>query len=417
MRSSPRASSPVDPSWIRVQDALLGLLVLAGTLVQMSDQQRWIIVPPDAGVELLIFVTAAAAVAARTYPLPALAVASVLDAVPYWVAIGGAGYHLSFMICTYMVVAHCARRTATLAVAVVFVVQVGLMAWDMNWAWGHAFVLVAGMSVVLPVALGVASRSRQAAVDALRDRAEQAERSRHSEARKLLAEDRLRLARDLHDSVAHQIAVMNLNTAVASNALPDRPGDATEALLVVREAGRSVIASIGDLLNGLRDDNWDDPEPSYELNELRLLVGEFGTLMPSVDLVLGPDLTTSRTIGAAPYLVIRECLTNAYKHGDHDAPVTVELNRRSGTYSLRVANTSRHSSSDFVEGFGLRGMRERVTARGGHLHVSCTDRTFVVTAEVPDEAPHAVPGGVAGAVPGGVAGAVPGGVPEDVQTR
>ncbi len=366
---------------------MLGLLVLAGTLVQM-DQERWVVVPPAAGVELLIFVAAAAAFFARTFPLPALIVAAILDAVPYWVPIGGAGYHLSFMICTYMVVAHCARRTATIAVAVVFVVQVGLMAWDMNWIWSHAFVLVAGMSVVLPAALGVAARSRQATVRALRDRAEEAERSRDSEARKLLAEDRLRVARDLHDSVAHQIAVMNLNTAVASNALPERPEDATQALVVVREAGRSVIASISDLLNGLRDDHWDDPEPRYDLDEVRLLVEEFRTLMPSVDLTLGPGLATSRSVGAATYLVVRECLTNAYKHGDHDAPIAVELERSHGVCSLRVVNTARRPTSDFIEGFGLRGMRERVAAEGGQLHVSCTDRTFVVAAEMPEAMPE-----------------------------
>ncbi|WP_435741967.1 sensor histidine kinase [Nocardioides sp. SYSU DS0663] len=362
---------------------LLGLFVLAGTLVEVDRQQMWVLVHPEAGVELLILVAAAAAATARTFPVPALAVASLLDALPYWLPIGGAGYHLSFMICLYMVVARCPRRTAALAVATVFVLQVGLMAYDFGWLWGHFFVLLAALSVVLPTALGVAARSRQAAVEALEARAEEAERSRDSEARKLLAEDRLRVARDLHDSVAHQIAIMNLSTAVASNLLPNRPEEARQALVTVREAGRSVIASIGDLLTGLREDNWDDVEPDYDLAELRNLVDEFRTLMPFIELDLSNHRTGTHGVGAVTYLVVREGLTNAYKHGDHDAPVHVRLHLGSESDSVRMVNTTRHRTSGFEEGFGLRGMRERVNAAGGRLRVSCTDRTFTMSAQVP----------------------------------
>lgn len=386
MPRSSGALSTIDRRSSRIQDVLLGLLVLAGTLVKIDSEQRWAVVPPESVDGLLILGTAAAAAAARTFPVPALAVTSVLDAVPHWLPVGGAGHQLSFMICLYMVVAHCSRRTATTAVAVVLVVQVVLMAADVNWMWGHAYVTVEALSVVLSTALGAATRARQAAVLALRARAEEAERSRDAEARKLLAEDRLRVARDLHDSVAHQIAVMNLNTAVASSALPDRPEDAERALVTVREAGRSVIASIGDLLSGLRDDNWDEREPCYDVDDLRLLVEEFRTLLPAVDVRFSPAVTASRGIGAVTYLVVRESLTNAYKHGDHEAPVEVEIHRGANAYFLRVTNSTRNSTSDFVEGFGLRGMRERVSAVGGELGVSCTDRTFVVSAEVPEEA-------------------------------
>jgi signal transduction histidine kinase len=363
---------------------LLGLLVLAGSWLKIEDGERWALVTPQAGFDLLIFVAAAAATMARTFSLPALAVAATLDALQHWLPVGGAGIHIGFMICTYMVAAHGPRRIWPVAVAAVFVCQIVFMSWILGWWWGHAFVMVAGMSAVMPAALGVAARSRRAAVLALQARAEAAEQSRQSEARKLLAEDRLRLARDLHDSVAHQIAVMNLNTAVASNALPDRPEDATRALVTVREAGRSVIASIGDLLSGLREDDWDHQEHRYDVGELRRLVEEFGTLMPAVALDLGPAIASSQTIGAVPYLVIRESLTNAFKHGDHAAPVTVQLDRVHGDYLLSVANTAHDSTAQPVEGFGLRGMRERVDGLGGKLHVSLTGRTFVVSARVPE---------------------------------
>jgi signal transduction histidine kinase len=370
---------------LRVVDVTLGLVVLAGAFARIADGERWTIVPPASAVELLIFVAAAAATAARSFPVPALAVAASLDAAQHWLPLGQAGIHISFMICTYMVAAHGPRRTWPVAVAAVLVSQTVFMSWSLDWWWGHAFVMVAGMSALLPAALGVAARSRRAAVLALQARAEEAERSRQSEARQLLVEDRLRVARDLHDSVAHQIAVMNLNTAVASSALPDRPQDAEQALVTVRAAGRSVIDSIGDLLSGLREDEWDDHEARFPVSELHRLTEEFRALMPLVDLELGESVALSQTIDAVPFLVIREGLTNAYKHGDHEKSVTLEVSRDSRAYSLRVVNTSGRTTSAFVEGFGLRGMRERVLARGGHLDVSCTGRTFVVSAEIPSD--------------------------------
>lgn len=380
--SSPEPALPESRS-LRARDALPGLLVLAGAFARIADGERWTIVPPSSAVELLVFVAAAAATAARAFPVPALAVAATLDAAMHFLPLGQVGIHISFMICTYMVAAHGARRIWPAAIAVVLVSQMVFMSWSLGWWWGHAFVFSAAGSALLPAALGVAARSRRAAVLALQARAEEAERSRQSEARKLLAEARLRVARDLHDSVAHQIAVMNLNTAVASNALPDRPQDATQALVTVRAAGRSVIDSIGELLSGLREDSWDGHDARYSVGELHQLADEFRVLMPGVELQLGDAIEHVQSIEAVLFLAIREGLTNAYKHGDHEAPVRVVLDRGDSAYSLRVTNTSRRSTPAFVEGFGLRGMRERVVARGGDLHVSCTGRTFVVSATIP----------------------------------
>lgn len=373
---------------LRAADFLLGLLVLAGASARIADGERWTIVPPQAASELAIFIAAGAAIGARLFPLPALVVTAALDALEHWHDLGGVGIHVAFMICTFMVAAHGPRRVWPYAVAAVFVAQMVFMSWSLGWWWGHAFVMVAGVSALLPAALGVAARSRRATVLALQARADEAERSREAEARKLRAEERLRVARDLHDSVAHQIAVMNLNAAVASQSLPERPEEATKALLTVREAGRSVITSIGELLSGLREGDWDDREQTYDIAELRHLVKEFSTLLPAVTLEVEPTAASAQTVDAVPYLVVREGLTNAYKHGDHGAPVTVRLERLAHGWTVRVVNTTRDSTAPLVEGFGLTGMRERVSANGGELHVSRSDGLFVLTARVPkkDEA-------------------------------
>lgn len=370
---------------LRATDLLLGLLVLAGTFARIADGERWTLVPPRAASELAVFVAAGAAVIARRFPLPALVVTATLDALEHWHALGGVGIHVAFMVCTFMVAAHGPRRVWAYAVAAAFVAQMVFMSWSLGWWWGHAFVMVAGVSALLPAALGVAARSRQGTVLALQARAEEVERSRDAEARKLRAEERLRVARDLHDSVAHQIAVMNLNAAVASRSLPEKPEEATKALRTVREAGRSVITSIGELLSGLREDDWDDREQRYDLGELHQLAKEFSTLLPTLTLEVEPTAASAQTVHAVPYLVIREGLTNAYKHGDHEAPVTVRLERLAHAWSVRVVNGTDDDASPVVEGFGIQGMRERVSAAAGRLQVSRGNGQFVLTATVPEK--------------------------------
>jgi signal transduction histidine kinase len=386
MAGSSATASDVRGAWRpRVAGALLALAVLAATMVGRSADATLRLALPDTWTQCLIFVAAAAVLVARRFPLGALAVTVVLDALPYWVEIGGAGYHLALMIAVYLVVAHEPARRARVAFGVVLLLQVTLMAWDTGWRWNSMYVVVAALTVTFPAALGLATRSRNQATEALRQRALAAERSRDADARKLLAEDRLRTARDLHDSVAHQIAVMNLNAGVASRSLRERPDDAEAALVRVREAGRAVIASISDLLTGLREGPWDDAEPRPDVAELRLLVEEFRTLSPGLTVSYdGPGAEQSGSVSPVLYAVVREALTNAYKHGRHDAPVVVRIRLEARCSGVEVSNVAAEPGVSLVEGFGLRGMRERVVAVGGALRVEADGDRFALTADLPE---------------------------------
>ncbi|MEI5676088.1 MULTISPECIES: sensor histidine kinase [unclassified Nocardioides] len=364
-------------------DIGLAFLVLAATWVSVENE-TFVLVPPSTWGECLILVTATAVLVASRVPFAALTVTAVLDALPYWLAIGGAGYHLGLMITVYMVVARAAPRRALPAVGGVLAAQVCLMAWDMDWRWSSVYVVVAAVTVVVPVTLGLASHSRRLATLALRERALAAEESRDADARKLLAEDRLRTARDLHDTVAHQIAVMNLNAGVASHALQDRPEDAELALVTVREAGRAVISSISDLLTGLRDGQLDDPDPPYPLTDLRLLVDEFERLLPglaaSIDV---QDRGSSPTVSPVVFSVVQEALTNVYKHGRHDAEIRLHVELQAEVSRVEAINIPTSSALSVTEGFGLRGMRERVVGAGGLLSAVVAQGRFTLTAEVP----------------------------------
>ncbi len=365
---------------------LLAVIVVLATTFEIHDDQ-FVLVAPRRWVEGLVLVTAAATLFAQRFPYAALGVAAVLDAVPYWLPIAAPGYHLSLMFTVYFVMAHDRPRRTVPPVALVFAAQVGLMAWHKDWTWTAMPVVYAGVSVLVPATLGFAAHARVVAGEAVRQQ--------------VLAEDRLRTAQDLHDSVAHQIAVMNLHAGVASGALRDHPDQAESALRTVREAGRAVIGSISDLLAGLREDQPAGPGDGAErrgdtsdgLADLRRLVEEFRRLSPGLAATVRPEVpdgtgtTPDRDPPAGPLLhaVVREALTNAYKHGRHDAPALLEVSWTGDAWVVEMTNTSTvvDGADERPAGFGLRGMRERLTAAGGELELDPSGGRFALRARVP----------------------------------
>ena len=136
----------------------------------------------------------------------------------------------------------------TAATVLVFFVSAIPLGGDLLDARALQFVFI----IALAGALGDAARSRREFVRAMTERAERAEQGRDTEARRRVAEERVRIARDLHDVVAHQISVISLNAGVASSALEVRPERAREALTTIRRSSRTVFADIGGLMALLR---------------------------------------------------------------------------------------------------------------------------------------------------------------------
>ncbi|MFC7619217.1 sensor histidine kinase [Microlunatus sp. GCM10028923] len=238
-------------------------------------------------------------------------------------------------------------------------------------------------------ALGETHRARRAYIKEITERAERAEATRESEAQRRVAEDRLRIARDLHDVVAHQIAVINLQAGVASSALPDRPEAAESSLRVVRESARSVLQDIGSLLAMLRDesDGRAGPvtEPVASLSRLEELVEGFRRAGLRVDLT-GPAApgTVPPAVDLVSYRVIHEVLTNAHKHGTGEVGLTV----RRDPYALMItADNPARAGSDRTGGegwgHGLQGIRERVGSVRGTAEVSRADGRFLITIRIP----------------------------------
>ncbi|MFD7097024.1 sensor histidine kinase [Streptomyces xanthophaeus] len=231
----------------------------------------------------------------------------------------------------------------------------------------------------MAAAAGDAVRSRRAFVDAIRERAERAERTREEEARRRVAEERLRIARDLHDVVAHHIALVNVQAGVAAHVMDKRPDQAKEALAHVRDASRSALNELRATVGLLRQSG--DPEaptePAPGLAVLDELVDTFlhAGLPVRVMLQLGSaDLALPAAVDLAAYRVIQEALTNVRKHAGPGARAEVSVVRVGASVEVTVLDDGGSAAdgtpgpaepAESGGGHGLLGMRERATALGG----------------------------------------------------
>ncbi|AJF64801.1 sensor histidine kinase [Streptomyces vietnamensis] len=229
----------------------------------------------------------------------------------------------------------------------------------------------------MAAAAGDAVRSRRAFVDAIRERAERAERTREEEAGRRVAEERLRIARDLHDVVAHHIALVNVQAGVAAHVMDKRPDQAKEALAHVREASRSALDELRATVGLLRQSG--DPEaptePAPGLAVLDGLLDSFRKAGLPVALARADEgLTLPATVDLAAYRIVQEALTNVRKHAGPDAEAEVSVVRVGRTVEITVLDNGtppeappRPAEQPPVGGHGLLGMRERVGALGGTL--------------------------------------------------
>ncbi|TVU62370.1 sensor histidine kinase [Paenarthrobacter nitroguajacolicus] len=243
-----------------------------------------------------------------------------------------------------------------------------------------SFIVVAG-------AMGDATRSRREYIAAVTERAERAERGKEEEARRRVAEERVRIARDLHDLVAHQISVISLSAGVASSSLQARPERAQEALTNIRSASRSVLADIGMLMALLRTENADeqrDLHPQAGLSRLDHLLSRFTDAGLQVTLHREPGIAPlSSASDHAAYLALQEGLTNAHKHGTGNQ-TAVDIRASAGDILLTVTNpVGREASLAAASGHGLRGLRERVAAVRGNVRTLRRDGEFRLIVTIP----------------------------------
>lgn len=273
------------------------------------------------------------------------------------------------------------RRTAWIlaAATVVVVGTAGVLVLDGRFGGFQGLLQLTAM-IGFATAAGDARRNGAAYIASITERAQRAEATKEAEARRRVAEERLRIARDLHDVLAHQIAVINLHAGVASQALPARPEVAEGSLGIIRQASREVLSELGSLLTVLRAEDAGGEEhrvpavPVRGVKDLDSLVEHFGANGLRVDLRReGTPSELDEVVDITAFLVIQEALTNAHKHGD-DATALLQL-EYGDHLEITVINTTdlgrRTDDARFDDGgHGLLGIRERLAAVGGSVRAA-----------------------------------------------
>src|SRR5215218_7570815 len=232
---------------------------------------------------------------------------------------------------------------------------------------------------------GYAFRERAEQAEAAAVRAAQAERERDAAMRVAVAEERARIARELHDVVAHAVSVMVLQVGAVRHQLPDTLDEDRDALQDVERAGRTALAEMRRLLSAMRRDE-DELElaPQPGVDGLDALVEEVGRAgLPAELHVKGERRALPAGIDLSVYRIAQEGLTNALKHA-HASHAEVALRYEPGEVRIEIRDDGDGPSTADGLGQGLVGIRERVKIYGGDMSAGAADGGgFVLSARLP----------------------------------
>ena len=306
---------------------------------------------------------------------------------------GGSPVTMAVVVAVLTAAARTDRRTAVTTALIVGPVLALASAWR-SGDWTEPDNLAQLAWVGFAAALGDAGRNKRAYLEAVEERARRAERTREEEAQRRVIEERMRIARELHDVVAHHIAVIHVQAGVVGHLMTDQPEKAQQALGHVRHSSRTVLDELSGLLDVLRqpDDPRTPTDPSPSLDQLGTLVDTFAASGLRVDWQLsGAPQPLSSAVDLVAYRLVQEGLTNAHKHGTGSARLQVAF--QGGKVAIDIVNPSAATDGGIIDeqqvgsGHGLIGMRERARAVGGSLRAAAeSDGTWRVTAQLPLQA-------------------------------
>jgi signal transduction histidine kinase len=255
----------------------------------------------------------------------------------------------------------------------------------------HAITLQTAAHVALvavPMLAAEALRNRRSYVQLLRERLELAERTREEEAQRRAEQERLRIARDLHDVVAHTLTTINVQAGVAAHLLARDPGPAQSALATIEAASHEALDELRTILGVLREpDGANAPlEPAPGLRSVSEFVERARELGDDVSLEVDgrrPERVPD-AVQLAAFRIVQESLTNARRHAP-GAAARVSLAYTPDRLLVTVENDTEaaRNGNGGIPGVGILGMRERATALGGTLTASPAEHGFRVAAELP----------------------------------
>jgi signal transduction histidine kinase len=365
------------PTW--VQDVLLAVFVAAfqlrGTrLIGASQELARPLADPYWLGYLLLAGSGLVLVLRRRWPVATFAATAAASLVYYAAGYPDGPGWVGLFVAAYTVAAQGdGYRSVQVLAAGGAVLTVGwLLLADLTPLLAAGWVFFRIGTLVMAAALGESVRTRRAlAVEAL-ERAERAEQTREEEARRRVDAERLRIAREVHDTVAHAIAAINVHAGTTAHVLDKRPEQARETLVTIERTSARALGELRATLGMLRDPDQDARTPPAGLAQLEELAGLAREAGLQVQLQLAPpprELPTA--IDQAAYRILRESVTNAIRHAG-PARLVVSVGYGPGGLELLVADDGHGPrDSDHAEGGGrgIVGMRERAALLGGELTV------------------------------------------------
>ena len=371
--------------WFEIPIALLGLVGIAELVVGRyssagPSMPLWVSIPTIVFLLLPLF-------ARRRYPFAAPAIYWILAAaitfadgmlIPYVNALFPVGMATAFLLGNLR-----DDFQARTGLAIV-VGGAAIVVYNIPGAEPSELVFVP-MDFAISWLAGYALRERSVQAEAAEVRATMAERERDAAARIAVAEERARIARELHDIVAHAVSVMVLQVGAVRHKLPETQAEDREALKGVERAGRTALAEMRRLLAAMRrEGEGAEFAPQPGLDGLESLLDEIGRAGLPVELhVDGEPFQLPRGVDLSAYRIVQEGLTNALKHANAtNADVTVRY--RPDEVEIEVRDNGRGSATPDGLGHGLIGMRERVKIYGGEMSAGSNNGAgFVLNTRLP----------------------------------
>jgi signal transduction histidine kinase len=352
-----------------VFDVLVALLAAASAVPAEIHNNGH---PQGAAIAVLAL-AAAPLLVRRIWPLPVFAAVLAVNAgAGLWDhphAING----VALLIALYTVAAMQPRQDALVCAGVLELATVTGLFLFAGGGWWFDAIFASGM-VAAALGLGLYSATRRAYLAELHDRAERLERERDQEGALAAAAERARIAREMHDIVAHHLTVMVTLSDAAIAASATSPERATEVMRSVSATGRRALADTRRLLGVLRQRPGQDPagslQPVPDLAQLDQLIEQVRSAGLDTTLeIQGAALDVPAGVQLTVYRLVQEALTNTLKHGGAGARATVRLEFLPGELRVDIDDDGAGAATPATAsaGGGLVGMRERVHAYGGDV--------------------------------------------------
>lgn len=388
------------PDWAK--DVLLALFIttmqVQGVLARGPEVgERSITEWAGTGVLLLVVPGFALAVR-RRWPVAVLLVAAAASVVYYSLDYSDGPGWLALFVALYTVTAYGDGRTSLrLAAATITVLALVwlIAARDIEPPQIIGWVFFRIGAAVMSAALGESVRARRSIADEAEARAELAERTREEQSRARVAEERVRIAREVHDTVANAIAIVNVQAGVTAHVLDKRPDQARDSLLAIEQTSSRALAEMRTILGLLRadaDPDEDTRAPMPGLADVDELLDRARTAGLQIVRRDGspPDRGLPSAVATAAYRIVQESITNVIRHVG-PTTVTVGLDYRHDELAVSVVDAGSRSGVPVTatpvgdhSGRGIRGMRERCELLGGRFEAGpAEDCGFVVRARLP----------------------------------